>query len=512
MMRPISDRMSSSGRPLLLGLAALVALTTGAAAADQGQAAPQAFDIELAVERELIHDEAVPYDPLDVEVNDGVVTLSGTVDNLLAAQRAVRRARVVRGVESVIDRIRVEPALTYSDPDLERRVERALLVDPATDEFEIQVSASGGVVALSGRVESYQEKLLAGQVASGVSGVVEIDNRIQVDYRTERSDGEIRDDVARALERDVLIDAGPIEVEVDNGRVELSGSVGSAAERRRAALDAWVAGVAQVDARRLEVLDWMHTDDIRSDPTPDAPDDEVAAAVRDALLLDPRVDSGAVQVLVQDGVVTLRGQVDNLKARRAASDDARNTLGARTVRNRVQVRPASELEPAELADAAAAALDRDPYLEPYDLQVRARGDRIILSGTVDTYFHKGQADDVVARVRGVAAIENNLLVDDAHHPLKLSPHIDTWSLTGLDWYDYQPAKSFESDAAVHLAVEEQLAWSPFVDADDVEVEVADGVVTLRGEVADRHQRQAAARNALEGGAVWVHNRLEIAGR
>ncbi len=172
-------------------------------------------------------------------------------------------------------------------------------------------------------------------------------------------------------------------------------------------------------------------------------------------------------------------------------------------------RPAALCLAALLATCSAAAADEKTRApEAFDIELAVERELI----HDDAVSYDPLDDEVEEGVVTLSGTVDNLLVDDAHHPLKLSPHIDTWSLTGLDWYDYQPAKSFESDAAIHLAVEEQLAWSPFVDADDVEVEVADGVVTLRGEVADRHQRQAAARNALEGGAVWVHNHLQIAGR
>ncbi|MEW6490454.1 MAG: BON domain-containing protein [Thermodesulfobacteriota bacterium] len=62
------------------------------------------------------------------------------------------------------------------------------------------------------------------------------------------------------------------------------------------------------------------------------------------------------------------------------------------------------------------------------------------------------------------------------------------------------------------AIEDQLYWSPFVDADAVQVSVEEGVATLTGRVGSLAEASAAVDNAHEGGAVRVKNRLEVVGR
>src|SRR5690606_21876255 len=53
--------------------------------------------IAWAVERQIRADGVVPLDPIDVSVNDGIVTFEGTVNNLLAKERAAQLAETVRG-------------------------------------------------------------------------------------------------------------------------------------------------------------------------------------------------------------------------------------------------------------------------------------------------------------------------------------------------------------------------------------------------------------------------------
>jgi osmotically-inducible protein OsmY len=58
-------------------------------------------------------------------------------------------------------------------------------------------------------------------------------------------------------------------------------------------------------------------------------------------------------------------------------------------------------------------------------------------------------------------------------------------------------------------IEDELWWSPFVDANEVKVEVENGVATLTGAVDTWSERNAAAENALEAGAIQVRNRLDV---
>ncbi|OQW32314.1 MAG: hypothetical protein A4E19_20010 [Nitrospira sp. SG-bin1] len=67
-----------------------------------------------------------------------------------------------------------------------------------------------------------------------------------------------------------------------------------------------------------------------------------------------------------------------------------------------------------------------------------------------------------------------------------------------------------SDRELKKAVENQLFWSPFVDADDIKVSVKDGKVTLRGTVEDQSTAEGAIENAYEAGARDVVSKLKTA--
>jgi len=473
--------------------------------------APQVDDASVAsaIESEFITDTAVPSDEIDVLVDEGVVTLTGSVPHLLAKERAVHITEIVKGVRSVVDRLEVDPPRIADDTVIEHDVTDALLRDPATDSYEIAISVNEGVVTLIGDVESWSERRLCETVAKSAVGVRDVVNQITVSFDTERPDAEIRQEIERTLEWDALVDAALVDVSVEDGAVTLAGTVGSAAEKRRARQQAWVAGTTSVDAGDLQVARWARDDDLREDEYAARPDDEVEQAVIDALGRDPRVFSFNVDVDVDGGRVTLSGIVDNLSARRAAETDARNTVGAHTVINHLKVRPVEARGDDAIAADVRRALLVNPIVDRYAIDVDVHDGRAILSGTVDSHYEKAQADTVASRVNGVVDVSNHLLVAKPV-PYAYDPWVDTWNIYDFDWYDTTAAYSFTPDWRIENQIESELYWSPFVDADEVEVSVADGVATLTGRVDSRLESGAARDNAYEGGATYVRNQLDVA--
>lgn len=356
----------------ILRCAAAVACAAWIAAGAPGQdraAAASPFllgddEVRCAVERELASDPAVPAHRVTVEVSSGIVTLLGRIDNLLAKERAERIAETVKGVRVVVNRILVLPSTRRSDDALERDVRAALIEDPVADASEVGVRVDHGTVSLSGTVDSWQEYRSCEWAAKAVKGVVRVRNGLQVDYVLKRPDAEIQIEILERLRWDALIDHGLIRVLVADGQVELHGTVGSAAEKMRAVYDAYVAGVASVDASGLEVERWARDDDLRGGQYIFRDDAEIKKTVRDAFSCDPRVSYFDVQVEVSAGRVTLRGEVDAIGAKRAAGQDARNTAGVRAVENRIQVRPPRPGLPAEERPPAAGGHRRRPLVEP----------------------------------------------------------------------------------------------------------------------------------------------------
>jgi osmotically-inducible protein OsmY len=87
--------------------------------------------------------------------------------------------------------------------------------------------------------------------------------------------------------------------------------------------------------------------------------------------------------------------------------------------------------------------------------------------------------------------------------------LDDGYLGDYDWYQYRPRYPVKSDRQIKENIQDELFWSPFVDADDVEVTVEDGRATLTGTVGSWSEYGAAQDNAYEGGAVTVDNNLVV---
>lgn len=467
---------------------------------------PTDNEITNAVNRQLMLNSTTPFHLIDVETNEGIVTLSGSVDNLLAKDRSIKVARMVRGVRAVIDKIEVDPPLR-SDATLGREVKAALINDPATESYKITVDVNNGEATLSGTLDSWQEKQISGFVAKSVEGIKAIHNKIDVEYETERSDHEIKQDIKQSMKYDIRLDHALIDVEVDHGHVILSGTVGSASEKQMAFADSWVLGVHSVDIDDLEVKDWARNEDMRKGKYASKSDQEIKNAIKDAFLYDPRVLSFKPEVSVDNGYVTLSGTVNNLQAKRAAEKDARNVVGVLGVNNNLKVRPINIPEDSQLQEDIRKKLSEHPFVDREQIDVTAYNGIIYLNGKVDSYLEKSQAGAIAAKTKGVVDVENDLDV-------KTGDGYDYYYYYGWNsyyppMYDIKVHPVIKSDSEIKNDIQHQLWWSPYVNEDDIDVSVSNGNVILEGTVDTRKEKQFAEINAIEGGARDVDNNIIV---
>jgi len=495
----------------LAALAMVVTLPLAAAAQTNPTTDDNLTDEEItqAVDSQLLLARGVSPNEVDLETHEGIVTLTGQVDNILAKERATRVAEMVKGVRSVVNRIQVDPDAARTDSQIQQDISNALLEDPATESWEIGVGVEDGTVALVGTVDSWHEKQLAARVAKSVEGVLAVDNQIDIEYDAIRSDSEIANEVEQTLMWDVRVDDALIDVAVTDGEVELTGTVGSAHERTVAIGDAWTQGVRSVDASDLKVEWWARDRMLDKERYSDLTDEQIHDAIKDALLYDPRVASFRPEVKVENGVVTLTGTVSNLKAKRSAAQTAANTAGVWRVKNRLKVRPTDERTDSEIAQDIRNDLLIDPYVDRYEIDVDVEDGVARLTGEVDSYFEKWQAGDLAATVRGVTVVRNRLDVD--YEPLDYDYTFYDWDVIETDYdrdSNYQTLTA-KADWEIREDIRDELWWSPFVDANEVTVTVEDGEATLTGTVDSWSERRKATEQALEGGATLVDNRLDV---
>jgi len=489
-------------------LTALIVM--GAVAAPAPAAEKSNDEIRTMVENQLALDPAVSAYQVRAKVLDGVVTLEGSVDNLLAKQRADGVARLVKGVRSVVNRIEIRRPEMRTDEAVRLDIQDAFRTNVALDD-PIEVAVDGGAVTLRGTVDSWQERNLAEKVAEGIRGVTEVSSFLDIVVEQDRSDAEIRADVESRLHWDALVNDGLIEVGVRGGKVVLGGTVGSAAEKARAIADAYVIGAQEVEASGLVVKPWAEREQLRKGKYRAKDDNAILQAVNDALFYDPRVSPLTVEVSVSQGRVTLRGRVKTLKARQAAGQDARNTVGVVWVENLIQVRPTERLTDEKIRQRLQTALGRDPYLYDEEIRLRIGAGIARLSGTVGSFFEKAQAEEIASHIDGIVAVENNLRLEDGEQAYVYDPYMDDEYIYVYDhnWHHLRSDATQKSDATIKVNIQTQLAWNPLLDENAIAVDVRNGTATLSGAVDSWAEYRTTTACAFKAGAGWVDNDLRV---
>jgi osmotically-inducible protein OsmY len=207
-------------------------------------------DVQLQrdVMDEFDWDPEVMVTEVGVEVDDGVVTLTGIVEAFSTKWAAERAAFRVAGVRAVANDIvvRTDSPGYLTDTDIAKEVANTLERNLMVPEDKIQIRVADGEVTLDGEVEWYYQRMAADEAVRDLPGITHITNYIMVVQPPEQA-ASIHDGIEQALLRNAEVDADSITVSVEGETVTLHGNVRSWAERTEAEQVAWKArGITNV--------------------------------------------------------------------------------------------------------------------------------------------------------------------------------------------------------------------------------------------------------------------------
>ena len=165
----------------LLGMAACSSTRTQRAPGEQVDDAALLTSVKSA----LASDPITEAGEINVDVNRGIVKLSGFVDSSQEQAQAVQVARSVEGVKEVRNDITVQKANestgeVIDDSILTAKVKTPLISSPETKAHQINVETKAGVVQMSGFVDNAAAKAAATTVAMSVTGVKDVKNELSV--------------------------------------------------------------------------------------------------------------------------------------------------------------------------------------------------------------------------------------------------------------------------------------------------------------------------------------------
>jgi len=212
-----------------------------------------------------------------------------------------------------------------------------------------------------------------------------------------KDDDELRRDVLAELEYDPSIDARKIGVAAEDGIVTLTGEVTSFAEK-------WNAERA---AERVEGVRGI-VNKIEVKIVGDYSDTDIAREAADALRWNLMVPPGKVIPKVENGYITLTGEMNYDFQRRAAEKAVRYIPGVKGVINLVTIKP--KVEPKAIKEKIEDALKRMATVDAENVQVEVQGSEIVLRGTVRSWAERHEAEKAAWSAPGVTSVKNYITV------------------------------------------------------------------------------------------------------
>jgi osmotically-inducible protein OsmY len=212
-------------------------------------------------------------------------------------------------------------------------------------------------------------------------------------------------------------------------------------------------------------------------------DTEIRRDVQTELEWDPSLDERKVGVIVKNGVVTLTGEVAQFSDRWNAEDITKRVAGVAAIANEIQVRVpiAGARTDTEIAEAAANALRWHVATAHTQIKPIVKEGWVTLGGEATWGFQKNAAETAIRHLLGVKGVTNNI---------RIAATVRT--------------------ADVKSKIEDAFKRHALLDANDIQVSVDGGTVTLQGHVHSWREREDAARASWAApGVANVENRLSV---
>jgi len=202
---------------------------------------------------ELKYEPCVNITDIGVLVKDGAVTLNGFATSYGEKWNAVAATKRVAGVRAIADDIVVKlpQSLLRTDGDLALAAANQIGWFTTIPTGVAKITVSDSWITLAGEVEFGYQKSDAEAEVQHMAGVKGVTNLMSV--KSKLAATHVKAAIESAFERNALLDAENIQVEMSGNKVTLTGKVRNFAERDEAERVAWAAaGVWSVD-NKIEV-------------------------------------------------------------------------------------------------------------------------------------------------------------------------------------------------------------------------------------------------------------------
>jgi osmotically-inducible protein OsmY len=197
------------------------------------------------------------------------------------------------------------------------------------------------------------------------------------------------------------VDSSTIQVSCKNGTIILSGSVNSFFEKN--ITEQAVKSIEGVKEVQNELQVNLAAEYRRTDK-------EIIHAAKNALKWDVAVPEERIEVSVENGEVTLTGNVDWWYQKNNAERAIRNLIGIKNINNLISILPAPSAE--DIKKKIAREFHRNATIDAEKIHIEISGNKVILKGSVRSWPEMKEATRAALSVPGVTEIENHLVIRD----------------------------------------------------------------------------------------------------
>jgi len=212
-------------------------------------------------------------------------------------------------------------------------------------------------------------------------------------------------------------------------------------------------------------------------------DEQIRDDIMAEIDFDPKVEATDIGVTVKDGAVTLHGTVHSYFEELAVIKAAKRVKGVHAVVEEIKIKYPSDtqVDDQDIAERIAHLCEWNTTFRKYDIKAEVKSGHVTLSGNVDWQYQRADVRDYVSRLRGVNSVTNAITI---------RPHA--------------------SQLDVKRKISEALHRSATLESSKINVDVADGQVTLKGHVKAWYERKLAEDAAWSApGVTKVVDQIQI---